>query len=285
MKIVFMGTPNFSIPSLKAISSNVVCVYTQPPKPKNRGHKITKTPIHLLSEELGIEVRCPKSLKEEQLPECDLVIVVAYGLILPKHILMASKMGCINIHASLLPRWRGAAPIHRSILSNDKESGITIMQMDEGLDTGDILSMESIPINAETTFQTLHDALSVMGARLLVETLSHPLKPQKQPQEGVTYATKIQKEEGILELNWPSDHILRHINALNPWPGTHFKEHDFKILKASKGPKTNLKPGTFFDDIFLACGQGESIYLEYLQRFGGRAMDSRSFMRGRQNEP
>lgn len=258
-----MGTPEFSVPCLKAILPYVSCVYTQPPKPKNRGHHLTKTPIHLVAEETGIEVRHPLSLKQETLPECDLVVVVAYGLLLPSHILHAPKRGCVNIHASLLPRWRGAAPIQRAIMEGDLETGITIMQMDEGLDTGDMLLKKSLPIKSHTTYQSLYEDLSHLGAELLLETLKHPFSPTKQPLEGVTYAGKIQKEESTLDVMWSSDHILRYIHALNPWPGTRFDHHDFKIIKASKGPEIDLLPGTFFDHVFMACGEEEVFVLKF----------------------
>lgn len=222
LKIIFMGTPDFSVPVLQALAENhkVLAVYTQPPKPVGRGGKLTKSPVQAKAEELGIAVLTPKSLKKEEAQEqmrsfgADVGIVAAYGLILPQAVLDMFPKGCINIHASLLPRWRGAAPIQRALIAGDVQTGITIMQMDAGLDTGDMLLKEETAITENTTGQELHDVLSRMGARLILRTLAENPTPVKQPDEGNTYAKKIEREEYFFDFSEPADLLERKIRAL-----------------------------------------------------------------------
>jgi methionyl-tRNA formyltransferase len=249
--------------------------------------------VHEAAEKHGIAVRHPASLKSaaEQQAFADLkldaAVVAAYGLILPKPILDAPKFGCINIHASLLPRWRGAAPIQRAIMAGDSESGVTIMQMDEGLDTGPMLMRETVPITVETTAETLHDALSALGAKLIVYALDGlalgRLKPQPQPAEGATYAKKLTREEGQIDWRKPAMALERQVRAMTPWPGAFF-EHGgqrFKVLDAEAAlPMARKLPGMVLDDkLLIACGEG-ALRLLRLQREGRSAMDAETFLRG-----
>ena len=292
MKVIFMGTPDFAVPVLEALDENyeVIAVYTQPPRPAGKGYKLTPSPVHQKAEELGIPVYTPTSLKKEEEQKvfaelkADVAVVCAYGLILPKAILEAPQKGCINVHASLLPRWRGAAPIQRSIQAGDKESGVTIMQMDVGLDTGDMLMKESCPITADTTGQILHDALSEIGARLIVRTLADNPTPIPQPSEGVTYAEKIQKTESLIDWQKSADELARLVMAFNPYPATYtmFNEERIKILTAYATDKTTDKPaGTILDsDLHIACGNGTVLQITMLQRAGKKAMKTDDFMKG-----
>lgn len=292
MKVVFMGTPDFAVPVLEALDENyeVIAVYTQPPRPAGKGYKLTPSPVHQKAEELGIPVYTPTSLKKEDEQKifselnADVAVVCAYGLILPKAILEAPQKGCINVHASLLPRWRGAAPIQRSIQAGDKESGVTIMQMDVGLDTGDMLMKESCPITAETTGQMLHDTLSEIGTRLIVRTLADNPTPIPQPSEGVTYAEKIQKTESLIDWQKSADELARLVMAFNPYPATYtmFNEERIKILTAYATDKTTDKPaGTILDsDLHIACGNGTVLQITMLQRAGKKAMKTDDFMKG-----
>ena len=292
MKVIFMGTPDFAVPVLEALDENyeVIAVYTQPPRPAGKGYKLTPSPVHQKAEELGIPVYTPTSLKKEDEQKifselnADVAVVCAYGLILPKAILEAPQKGCINVHASLLPRWRGAAPIQRSIQAGDKESGVTIMQMDVGLDTGDMLMKESCPITADTTGQILHDALSEIGARLIVRTLADNPTPIPQPSEGVTYAEKIQKTESLIDWQKSADELARLVMAFNPYPATYtmFNEERIKILTAYATDKTTDKPaGTILDsDLHIACGNGTVLKITMLQRAGKKAMKTDDFMKG-----
>lgn len=292
MKVIFMGTPDFAVPVLEALDENyeVIAVYTQPPRPAGKGYKLTPSPVHQKAEELGIPVYTPTSLKKEEEQKvfaelnADVAVVCAYGLILPKAILEAPQKGCINVHASLLPRWRGAAPIQRSIQAGDKESGVTIMQMDVGLDTGDMLMKESCPITADTTGQILHDALSEIGARLIVRTLADNPTPIPQPSEGVAYAEKIQKTESLIDWQKSADELARLVMAFNPYPATYtmFNEERIKILTAYATDKTTDKPaGTILDsDLHIACGNGTVLQITMLQRAGKKAMKTDDFMKG-----
>lgn len=294
-RVVFMGTPDFSLTVLAALvdaGHEVVCVYSQPPRKSGRGQKVTPSPVHAFAEQKGIECRTPKSLKsqEEQKAfqdlEADVAVVVAYGLILPKAILEAPTYGCLNAHASLLPRWRGAAPIQRAIEAGDDASGVTIMQMDEGLDTGDMLLKQPVAITAETTGQSLHDSLSMESAQLVLEALrlidTDKLKKTPQPEDGVTYAHKLDKAESLIDWQAPADVIERRIRAFTPWPGTWFErgKDRIKILQAevhdAAGP-----PGTRLagEDLIIACGE-KSLKINKLQRSGKAPTDSRSFLRG-----
>jgi methionyl-tRNA formyltransferase len=293
MRLAFMGTPDFAVPALINLideGHEVVCVYTQPPKPSGRGQKINKTPIHRLAEEHNIEVRTPKSLKSSEAQEAfaalnvDAAIVAAYGLILPKKILEAPKFGCINIHASLLPRWRGAAPIHRALLAGDKKTGITIMQMDEGLDTGPMISQAKVAITPQMTAADLHDTLSLLGGKLLIETLNqNQILARSQPEVGVTYAHKISKAESEIDWTKPANQIERKIRAFTPWPGTFFCYGDDKIrILAAEVIKNaiSVTPGQVCDDgLTISCGEG-ALRLLKLQRPGKKPMQIDEFLRG-----
>jgi len=294
VRIIYMGTPDFAVAPLAALidaGHEIVCVYSQPPRPAGRGHKERLTPVHAFAEAKGIEVRTPKSLRNEDEQQAfaglnaDLAVVAAYGLILPKPILDAPKYGCFNIHASLLPRWRGAAPIQRAILAGDAETGVTIMQMDEGLDTGDMLLVDRVKITPETTASGLHDALMEMGARLIVEAVDKlaagALTATPQPDEGVTYASKLEKGEGRLDFAKPAVELERAVRAFTPWPGAYFdRDKDrIKVLEV-RGTDQSGTPGTVLDDaLTIACGEG-ALQLLKVQRAGKAPMDAEAFLRG-----
>ncbi|MCA1335665.1 methionyl-tRNA formyltransferase [Pseudooceanicola marinus] len=294
MRVIFMGTPEFSVPVLEALVAaghDIACVYCQPPRPAGRGKKDRPTPVHARAAELGLEVRHPISLKgkaeqaEFAALQADMAVVVAYGLILPQPVLDAPKHGCLNIHASLLPRWRGAAPIHRAILSGDAETGICIMQMEAGLDTGPVLLREATPIGAEEVTSELHDRLSVMGARMIVEALDRlpKLVPEAQPEEGVTYASKIDKAEARVDFTQPAEGVDRQIRGLSPFPGA-WVDHDGQRLKllASRLAEGHGAPGEVLradDRLVVACGAG-AVELLKLQRAGKGAQAADVFLRG-----
>lgn len=291
LRIAFMGTPDFSVPVLNALVTaghEIVCVYSQPPRAAGRGQKEKLTPVHARAVELGFEVRTPKSLKsaEEHAAftalDLDYAVVVAYGLILPQAILAAPRQGCLNIHASLLPRWRGAAPIQRAILAGDSESGVTIMQMDEGLDTGAMLLVEQVPLTLETTGESLHDALSEMGAELILKALaSDALSPTAQPEDGVTYARKLARSEGHVDWTKPAAEIERLIRAFTPWPGSWFevKGERIKIISAELATGSG-QPGHVLDDqLTIACGSA-ALRLTKVQRAGKAVMAAGDFLRG-----
>ncbi len=292
MRVIFMGTPDFSVPTLDALidaGHDVVTVYCQPPRPAGRGKKDRPTPVHARALELGLEVRHPVSLKGTEEQEAfaalnaDVAVVVAYGLILPQAVLDAPIHGCLNIHASLLPRWRGAAPIHRAIMARDAETGICIMQMEEGLDTGPVLLRRSTPIGATGTTGELHDRLSIMGAEAIVEALANldNLTPQPQPEIGVTYAEKINKSEARVDWTRPAAEVDAHIRGLSPLPGawTEAQGQRIKIL-ASTLAQGQGTPGEILDDtLTVACGAG-AIRLLRLQRAGKGAQDAETFLRG-----
>ncbi len=297
MRIVFMGTPEFAVPAFKALMKNgydVVAVYTQPPRPKNRGYQVVKTPIHKASENYCIPVYTPTGLKRMDAQKSffdvrpDLAIVVAYGLILPESILHAPCLGCLNIHGSLLPRWRGAAPIHRAMLAGDAVTGITLMQMDEGLDTGDIIRVAEYPLVPADTFQKVHDDLSQLGANLLIKTLpdfiAGKIRLQKQPLEGMTYAQKLGREEGLIDWSRPALDIMRHVKTLNPWPGayTFYKGQLLKIKDVSLVEDSSLTEsvcGTLHPHGLVTCGRG-ILSLDILQREGGKPLSKDDFLRG-----
>lgn len=294
MKTVFMGTPDFAVEALKALHNTheVVCVYTQPPKPSGRGYKLTPTPVHQFAQANGIPVRHPKSLRSEEEQtsfkalNADIAIVAAYGLLLPQACLEAFPHGCLNIHGSILPRWRGAAPIQRAIMAGDTETGITLMQMDAGLDTGDMLLKKFVPITSETTAGSLHDLMAAAGAEVLIEGLQKleagSLKPQKQPEDGVTYAAKIKKEEGVIDWRKTAWEIDCQIRGLTPWPGAWFMNGDDRISVIKAGPleiEQNNPPGTVMEDYQIACGKG-ALKLVTLQRPGKKPLPVSEFMRG-----
>jgi len=292
MRLIFMGTPDFSVPVLDALvdaGHEITAVYCQPPRPAGRGKKDRPTPVHARAEALGLEVRHPVSLKspEEQAAfaalNADVAVVVAYGLLLPQAILDAPAQGCLNIHASLLPRWRGAAPIHRAIMSGDVETGICIMQMEAGLDTGPVLMRQATPIEPEETTAQLHDRLSTMGAALITEALAQlpDLTPQPQPEEGVTYASKIDKSEARIDWTRPALEVDRQIRGLSPFPGawTEMEGTRLKLL-ASRVAEGQGAPGQVLTpELHVACGQG-AVELLRLQRAGKGAQDRETFLRG-----
>lgn len=293
MKVVFMGTPDFAVPVLDILAQkhDVICVYCQPPRPAGKGMKLRPSPIQNKAESLGILVRTPKSLKsaEEQQAfadlKADVAVVCAYGLILPIPVLKAPKFGCINVHASLLPRWRGAAPIQRAIEAGDDVSGVTIMQMDAGLDTGDMLLKGEVPITSLTTAGMLHDQLSELGARLIADVLDKMPVPVPQPQEGATYAQKIQKTEALINWNLPADVIERKIRAFNPFPGAYFicRGERIKVFEATLEPPTeaSIMHGLVLDDhLLVGCGDGTALRLKTVQREGKRPSSAEDFLNG-----
>jgi methionyl-tRNA formyltransferase len=290
MRIVFMGSPDFAVPSLEALSKaghDIVAVYAQPPRPAGRGKSDRKTAVHQRAEELGIEVRTPRTLRDpiEQQRfrdlSADLGVVAAYGLILPAAILEAPLRGCVNVHASLLPRWRGAAPIQRAILAGDEVSGVTIMQMDEGLDTGPMLLKREVPIAGKNAGQVT-EVLSRAGAEALIEWIDHPTPPEPQPSEGATYASKIDKNEARIDWSSPASQIERQVRAFNPAPGAWFEVSGerVKLLEASIGDDMSGEPGEVLDDLLaIACGNGYVRPLK-VQRAGRSAMSPGELLRG-----
>ncbi|MBN2906785.1 MAG: methionyl-tRNA formyltransferase [Rhodobacteraceae bacterium] len=292
MRVVFMGTPEFSVPVLEALveaGHEIACVYCQPPRPAGRGKKDRPTPVHARAQALGLPVRHPTSLKGAEAQAefaalgADVAVVVAYGLILPQAVLDAPAHGCLNIHASLLPRWRGAAPIHRAIMAGDAQTGICIMQMEAGLDTGPVLLREAMPIGPEDTTGALHDRLSAMGARLIVQALAQlsDLAPQPQPDTGVTYAAKIDKAEARIDWTRPALEVARRINGLSPFPGAWCTVDDerVKLLRARVAGAGTGAPGQVLDGLRIACATGAVEILE-AQRPGKRPMQAEEFLRG-----
>jgi len=290
MRIIFMGSPDFAVPSLNAMveaGHEVVAVYSQPPRPAGRGKGERKTAVHERAEALGIEVRTPKSLRndEEQARfrtlDADLAVVAAYGLILPKPILEAPTGGCVNVHASLLPRWRGAAPIQRAILAGDEASGVTIMRMDEGLDTGPMLLKRELDIRGRNAGEVTEE-LANIGADALVEWLRSPTPPEPQPSEGVTYASKVDKAETRIDWSKSAEEVERQVRAFNPLPGAWFEVNGerIKLLQAAVGTDASGAPGEVLDDCLnIACGEG---YIRPLrvQRAGRGAMTPGELLRG-----
>ena len=292
MRIIFMGSPEFAVPTLQALvdaAHEVVCVYTQPPRPGGRrGKELTKTAVHQLAERLGIEVRHPASLKSAEEQEkfaaldTDIAVVAAYGLILPQAILDAPRLGCLNVHASLLPDWRGAAPIHRSIMAGDEVTGVTIMQMEAGLDTGPMLATVRTPVENKTTGE-LTEELAELGAQLMVGTLIdlEALQPVEQEHEAATYAKKIDKTEARIDWTRPAEEVVRHIHGLSPFPGA-WSELDgarVKFLRAEVAEGSGEAGTVMDDDLAIACGGG-AIRPSRLQRAGKPAMDRGEFLRG-----
>ncbi|HKX09364.1 MAG TPA: methionyl-tRNA formyltransferase [Stellaceae bacterium] len=294
LRLAFMGTPDFSVPILRALIAaghEVIAVYTQPPRPAGRGHREQPSPVQRAADAAGIPVHAPAKLDAAEQERfralgLDAAVVAAYGLILPKQVLAAPRLGCLNVHASLLPRWRGAAPIQRAILAGDTETGVTIMQMDEGLDTGAILLAEPVSIGRETTAATLHDKLAALGARLIVRTLADradgTLVARPQPAEGVTYAKKLARDEGRLDWRKPAAELELVVRALNPAPGVWFEYggERIKVLAAVQASGSEAPPGTVLDGaLTIACGAG-ALRLTRLQRSGRAAMDAEAFLRG-----
>jgi len=298
LRIVFMGTPEFAVPTLVEILAaghDVVAVYTQPPRPAGRGMDERKSPVHLQAEQSGIPVFTPTSLKGATEQEvfrshnADVGVVVAYGLILPKPILEAPAYGCLNLHASALPRWRGAAPIQRAIMAGDTETAVMVMRMDEGLDTGPICLAERVPIGSNTTAGELHDELARVGASLMVRALAAlergSLDATPQPDTGVTYAAKIDKAEARIDFSRPAAQVHNLIRGLSPYPGAWFeaglagRRERIKVLR-SELVEGSGAPGTILDDkLTVACGEG-AVRLVLLQRAGRKPMPADEFLRG-----
>ena len=287
-----MGTPDFSVPALRALQAaghDIACVYTQPPRPAGRGKKDRPTPVHAAADALGIPVRHPQTLKTSQAQAdfaslgAEVAVVVEYGLILPQPILDAPAHGCLNIHASLLPRWRGAAPIHRAIMAGDSESGICIMQMEAGLDTGPVLLCEATGIGPTDTTADLHDRLADMGGRMIVETLAQlsDLTPVPQPDAGVTYAHKIDKAEAAIDWTRPAEEVDRQIRGLSPFPGAWFAQGDLriKVLGSTLAHGSGAAGHVLDDALTVACGSG-AVRLTRLQRAGKGPQDAGDFLRG-----
>jgi len=292
MRVVFMGTPDFAAAALAALIAaghEIAAVYSQPPRPAGRGQDLRKSPVQQLAEQHGLPVRHPTSLKTPEAQaefaahHADIAVVAAYGLILPKAVLAAPRLGCLNIHASLLPRWRGAAPIQRAILAGDAQTGITIMQMDAGLDTGAMLVKESIAIGAEMNAGALHDALADLGARLIVRVLAAPL-PQAvpQPEDGVTYAAKISPAEAQIDWSRSAEEVARQVRAFAPVPGAWCVMEDgarLKVLSVEVVGKAGA-PGVALDDaLAIGCGK-DALRLTLLQKAGKKAMNAGDFLRG-----
>ena len=295
MRIIFMGTPDFAVPTLTEIVSaghEVVAVYTRAAKPGGRrGLELVPSPVEREARRLGIPVLTPASLKsaEEQAAfakhEADAAVVVAYGLILPKPILNAPRRGCFNLHASLLPRWRGAAPINRAIMAGDAETGVTVMKMDEGLDTGDMAMIERIPIGAAMTAGELHDTMAPRGAKLMAQAISEleqgRLTFTPQPEDGVTYAAKIDKVESRIDWGRPWNTVHDHMRGLAPFPGAWFEwgKDRIKVLRSARGEGSGA-PGTVLDDrLTVACLSG-AVRIVELQKAGGKPMRAEDFLRG-----
>ncbi len=297
LNIVYAGTPEFATTALAALIEsphNIIAVYTQPDRPAGRGRKLTASPVKELALQHGIEVYQPESLKDpaeqEKLAALkpDLMVVAAYGLLLPEAVLNTPRLGCLNIHASLLPRWRGAAPIQRAILAGDNETGITIMQMDIGLDTGDMLYKLTTPIEAEDTAQTLHDRLAELGAKAIVEALEQlqagTLSSEKQDESQANYAKKLYKEEAQIDWHKPAIEIARQVAAFNPWPVAQSKngEETLRIWNATAiDEQSDKTPGSVVNadkqGIDVACGNGK-VRITRLQRPGGKPQSAAEYL-------
>ena len=305
MNLVFAGTPEFAVPALRALldaGHTILAVYTQPDRPAGRGRKLGMSAVKEFALERGLRVHQPPTLKSEgeaatlRALHPDALIVIAYGLILPKSILTIPRHGCINVHASLLPRWRGAAPIQRAIEAGDARTGVTIMQMDEGLDTGAMLATAETPIGANDNAATLHDRLAGLGGRLLVDTLARlergTLSPQSQEPVLATYAAKLKKEEARLDWNAAATLLARRIRAFNPWPVAH-TTLDGQTLRlwhadAEGEAPADQPPGTVLaadaDGVVVQCAPG-ALRITRLQLEGGKVLDARAFLNGRPLPP
>jgi methionyl-tRNA formyltransferase len=294
MRLIFMGTPDFAVPTLVELAARgheIAAVYTRAPKPARRGMELQITPVEREARRLGLPVLTPPTLKDEaaqaafRAHNADAAVVVAYGLILPKPVLDAPKLGSFNVHASLLPRWRGAAPIHRAIMAGDAETGVTIMKMDEGLDTGAIANVDHVRITPDMTTGDLHDVLARRGAELLARSLAAlergTLEFKPQPGAGVTYAAKIANNETRIDWENPSNEVHNHIRGLSPFPGAWFELDGARVraLRSSKGEGKGV-PGAVLDDrLTVACGSG-AVRLTQVQRAGKQPMSAEEFLRG-----
>lgn len=299
MRLAFMGTPDFAVPALHALHQaghEIVAVYCQPPRPAGRGRNIRPCAVHQAATSLNLPVFCPEKLKNQEAEyqrfkdlNLDVVVVAAYGLILPKSMLCAPRLGCINIHASLLPRWRGASPIQSAIWAGDHQSGVSIMQMEEGLDTGPVFMMRSVAISDDMTASHLHDDLAQQGAELILETLARlsndpHFTPEPQSDKGVTYARQLTRKDGCINWTQSATDIDRQIRALTPWPGTYtlLNGQPIKILNA-KIVKSNSSssPGSLIDEgLIVACGEGTALQILHLQPAGKKAMTASEFLNG-----
>lgn len=303
LRLIFMGTPDFAVPTLLELAAHghdIAAVYTRAPKPAGRGMKLQGSPVEQEARRLGIPLLTPSTLKtpeaeaEFRAHKADAAVVVAYGMILPKNILEAVPLGCFNLHASLLPRWRGAAPINRAIMAEDTESGVMVMKMDVGLDTGDVAMAERIPVTDAMTAQDVHNALAPLGADLMVRAMGAlergRLQLTKQNEQGVTYAAKIDKQEAKIDWSKTAREVLRHIHGLSPFPGAWFEitiENEPLRIKVLRGEvaKGSGAPGTLLDDkLTIACGEGTIRILE-LQRAGKPPMKADAFLNGTPLKP
>lgn len=289
MRVIFMGTPDFSVPALRAVAARheVVAVYSQPPRAAGRGQKPRPSPVQQAAEAMGLEMRVPVSLREASVQadfaafRADVAVVVAYGLLLPQPVLDAPAFGCLNIHASLLPRWRGAAPIHRAIMSGDAETGVAIMQMEAGLDTGPVLAETRTAIAPTETTSDLHDRLSAMGASLIAEVLAQlPMPASAQPLDGVTYAAKIDKAEARIDWSRPAIELDRQIRGLSSFPGAwcEIEGERVKLLRSRLAHGTGA-PGEVLAGFRIACGDG-ALEITEAQRAGKRPMSALDLLRG-----
>ncbi|MEZ5967514.1 MAG: methionyl-tRNA formyltransferase [Hyphomonas sp.] len=308
LRIAFMGSPDIAVGVLDALieaGHDIACVYSQPPRPAGRGQKLTPTPVHAFAEARGLEVRTPKSLKKAPEQEAfaaldlDAAVVVAYGLILPQAILDAPRLGCLNMHASILPRWRGAAPIQRAIMAGDTETGVDAMLMDAGLDTGPVLASLHTPIGFDDTAGSVHDRLAELAAELAPRTLQGladgSLTPQPQPEEGVTYAHKLGPEDQKVDWARPAREVDCQIRGLSPFPGAwcdwtppgEDTPVRLKLLGCRRsGQETSAPPGTVLDDrLLVACGDGGAVRITRLQKPGGKPMDAGMFLNGQPVPP
>jgi methionyl-tRNA formyltransferase len=298
LRLVFMGTPDFALPVFKALLSSphqVVAVYTQPPRPAGRGYELKKSPVHELADQHHIPVFTPVNFKNEQdLSQFkdlqpDVAIVAAYGLLLPQSILETPRFGCINVHVSLLPRWRGASPVQQAILAGDEESGVTIIQMEKAMDAGPILRQKAIPLPQDATAQALYHLLFEMGGEMISDVLDRTLKgtllPTLQSETGLSYAPKITKKDAFLDWSKPAIYLERQVRAFNSWPGAVFtwNREQIKVWKAKVVPGfTNKVPGTLLnDDFVIACGQ-DALQILILQLPGKKPMDIDAFKNGHQ---
>ncbi len=292
MRLIFMGTPDFSVQILGALvdaGHEIACVYSQPPRPSGRGKAARKTPVHQRAEALGLPVRTPLNFKdpsdirELKALDAQIAVVVAYGLLLPQAVLDGPARGCLNIHASLLPRWRGAAPIQRAIMAGDTQTGVCIMQMDAGLDTGPVLLRRETPIEPSDTAASLHDRLAGLGAKAICDALAQidTLTPQPQPETGATYAKKIDKAEARIDWSAPATTIDRHIRGLSPFPGawSELGGERIKFLMSSVAAGQGAPGETLDDALTIATGSG-AVKIHRLQRAGKSAADTQDVLRG-----
>ncbi len=295
LRLVFMGSPEFAVPTLAALldkGHEIACVYAQPPRAAGRGQFQRPTPIQVFAESHGLAVRTPRTLKDADAQRAfaslaaDAAVIAAYGLILPPAVLAAPRLGCFNVHGSLLPRWRGAAPIQRAILAGDTQTGVTIMRMEAGLDTGPMLLSQTVPITPTTTAATLHDTMARLGAALMVDALdgvaAGTLHAVPQPERGVTYAPKLERDEGRLDWRQSAADLERRVRAFYPWPGAWFEigGERIKVLSAAIEAAGPSAPGTVIDDrLAIACGK-DALRPLRIQRAGRAAMDTDAFLRG-----